>query len=68
MTRCKKCGALIADIGDTHNCNIENKENYQPHLHSCQHCYCKRGLYINNQEHFVCCMCGHRTLVNKVTY
>mgnify|MGYP001346067938 CR=1 FL=1 len=33
----------------------------------CLHCYCGR-LHINNKEHMVCCMCGHRALVNSITY
>lgn len=33
----------------------------------CQHCYCVR-VSVNKQEHFVCCMCGHRTLVNRISY
>lgn len=34
---------------------------------TCLHCYCGRG-YWNGREHLVCCICGHRTLKNPVTY
>lgn len=33
----------------------------------CQHCYCGK-ITINDQPHLVCCMCGHRTLVNPIKY
>ncbi len=39
-------------------------------LHSlggCQHCYCGHGTW-NGREHIVCCICGHRTLANPVSY
>lgn len=36
-------------------------------IQQCEHCYCER-LWVNNQEHSKCCMCGHRTLVNKISY
>lgn len=32
-----------------------------------QHCYCGR-INVNGQDHRICCMCGHRTLVNPITY
>ena len=32
----------------------------------CQHCYCGK-ITVNAQPHFVCCMCGNRTLVNHIT-
>jgi hypothetical protein len=36
-------------------------------ISACQHCYCGR-ITINGREHMVCCMCGHRTLVNPITF
>lgn len=33
----------------------------------CQHCYCGCGIW-NGQEHLVCCICGHRTLKNPITF
>uniref|UniRef100_A0A6M3LQU8 Uncharacterized protein n=1 Tax=viral metagenome TaxID=1070528 RepID=A0A6M3LQU8_9ZZZZ len=36
-------------------------------IQQCQHCYCGR-IFINGKEHFVCCMCGNRTLVNIISY
>ena len=33
----------------------------------CQHCYCGRGSW-NTKEHLVCCICGHRTLANPISY
>lgn len=33
----------------------------------CQHCFCGSGFF-NNQEHLICCMCGHRQLKNPITF
>ena len=33
----------------------------------CEHCHCGK-MWANNQEHRTCCMCGHRTLTNPVTF
>jgi rRNA maturation endonuclease Nob1 len=53
---------------------IENNDYYRMEMEKiknpfiqCQHCYCGK-ININNQPHRVCCMCGHRQLVNPITY
>lgn len=33
----------------------------------CQHCYCGKGTW-NGKEHIVCCICGHRSLANPISY
>jgi len=33
----------------------------------CQHCYCSESM-VNGKPHLVCCICGHRTLKNPITY
>ena len=44
------------------------EELKQSNQRECEHhCYCQR-IWVNDQEHLVCCMCGHRTLVNKITF
>ena len=68
MIRCEYCGAFVPDLG-VHSCTgtipLQHKDHY---WHHCEHCFCKRGLFIENQEHLVCCMCGHRRLVNPITF
>ena len=57
------------DSGD----HLKNNEDFNAQLRQlgtpiqCQHCYCGRTT-INGKEHLVCCMCGHRTLVNPISY
>lgn len=43
------------------------KLNYRPQYMQCEHCYCGE-ITVNAREHSVCCMCGHRTLKNPITY
>ncbi len=54
------------DTGD-HNKDYKDqcKQLGNP-LQKCEHCYCE-SLFINSQKHIVCCMCGHRRLLNPIT-
>ena len=59
----KETGGQIED-NDFFKMQLRQSEQPFP---QCLHCYCGR-LTVNNQDHLACCMCGHRTLKNPITY
>jgi len=53
-------------VEDNDFMRMQIKNLYQPSK-VCQHCYCGRVI-VNGKDHMVCCMCGNRTLKDKITY
>lgn len=59
----KETGEQIEDNDFT---KMQLRKLGQP-IQQCQHCYCQT-VFVGGQEHFSCCMCGHRTLKNPIIF
>lgn len=49
---------------------MESEKDLTPKIqysHKCEHCFCT-VIIVNERKHLTCCMCGHRKLVEQVTF